>query len=143
MNRTNLLRAAYLAAAAATCGVGWLLASGRLFDFVFSLDGGSPAEFTDLFVPMQLISTGPVVVLLAAFLWLARRPRWWGKLLCAWAGLSWTGFSPMARVVAGFEGHAVPPEIGVLPLVCGLTVLAVGVLHQVLEPGFGAPKSAR
>jgi hypothetical protein len=135
VNRTNVLRAAYLAAAAATCGVGWLLASGRLFEFMFSITGEAPAGVELAVVPARIMGVAALTAFAGAFLWLARRPQWWGKLLCAWAGFSWTMFSLAIHVVA--MGQPVPTDIAVIPLVCGLTVLAAGVLHQILEPGFG------
>ena len=27
-------------------------------------------------------------------------PYWWGKVICLWAGLSWTGFAAMTFVLA-------------------------------------------
>lgn len=129
-----VLRAAYCLAMAATLALGWYLVSGQM-ERAFLVEAGSADQVQRAFPGgirlIVLVFAGvPLVGLLGAFMLLAFRPYWWGKVLCAMCGLSWTGFSLVSGVMPGGAG------VQVLPLAAAVTVLAVAVAHQIVDPRF-------
>src|SRR6516164_2390004 len=92
--RSWVLRCAYVIAFLAILAMGWLAATGVLTALVFDhvkLSSAPPMfrSFIDLIWYGQM---AVVLAMLCVSLYLVVRPRWWGKLLCALGGLSWTGF---------------------------------------------------
>lgn len=70
-------------------------------------------------------------VLGLSFLTLIWRPYAWGKLLGGFVGLVWT--------VSGLASVLLDPEPAFLPrLVPGFILMGAAVLHQVVDPRFGA-----
>jgi hypothetical protein len=129
-----VLRAAYCVAVAAVLTLGWYLVSGQM-DRAF-LAG---ADSTD---PLRQVGPGgsrtillvfaglPFIGLMGAFMLLAFRPYWWGKVLCAMCGVSWMMFSLASAAMPGGAG------IQVLPLVAAAAVFAVAIVHQIIDPRF-------
>jgi hypothetical protein len=84
-------------------------------------------------VPLTLAS-GMLLLLICAFLYMARKPYGWGKLLC-FVGFPWIWFSAFFW----FERTVLPafPYNPILlgPGLCGTTLLLVGVVLLVIDWG--------
>ncbi|MBS0297034.1 MAG: hypothetical protein JSR45_12040 [Proteobacteria bacterium] len=144
--RLLVVRVAYLFATAAVLVLSALSASGALLNSFAALDGGPSL---DTLLPKSFIlllrygGAAFTLALAALWLWLAVRPQWWGKLLCVWAGLSWTMFGAVFCMIASLVAKPVDPAALVV-LGCGLVMLTVAVVHQVVDPRlFGWSPSPR
>ena len=141
-----IMRIAYIAATAAAVVLAFIGASGALLNSLMAL-GGGPSP--DMLLPKSatlIFRYGGAAFMLAfsgLWLWLTIRPQWWGKLLCVWAGLSWTMFGAVFCMIASFVNKPVDPA-ALAVLGCGLVMLAVAVIHQVVDPRlFGWSPSPR
>ncbi len=112
-----------------------ILASGAMVGLMFdAMGGGKPAGIEVSMLQIAGYAGGAVAAALAAlFVFLSNRPHWWGKLICGWAGLSWVFFSVVFVLMAPLN-----LVVGVI-LAAGLTLLAAGVLAQVVDPRFHGP----
>jgi hypothetical protein len=130
MTRLQIQRTAYLIAALAPVGA----AGGMLgfADLVGRLGGGGPQFQTLLAVPM-VIGGGFLLLLSGLFLYLARNPRPWGKLVCI-VGFPWIGFSAIAALLSGQAGFPYSPLL-LLPGIAGATLFAVGFVLLVQDRG--------
>jgi hypothetical protein len=61
----------------------------------------APPLFRSFIDLIRYVRIAVFVMMLGVSLFLTVRPRWWGKLLCAFAGLAWIGF----RVVGLTQGQ--------------------------------------
>jgi len=133
--RVRLLQASYIVAAIATLVVGWLAVSGLLMNLMLNqmkADGGSPPpEFQSFFSSIRYAQGLLCVALAGLFAWLSTRPYWWGKLLCLWAALAWSGFGLIELLFAGFSA-----TLGWILAAAAAMVLATIVL-QIADPRFG------
>lgn len=126
MVKQNVVRGAYLLAVAGPLSLGWLSVSGRLWDLV------QFPEFLGGFLTVLAVTTGILFAAVAGlYLYLAYRPRWWGKLVCLWAGVSWIGFAGMSRLMHGGN----PVLWG--PAGAGALLLLVALVHHVADPSLG------
>lgn len=134
-HKVNLLRAAYMAAAAATLLVGWLAVWGLLGDFMIGLMksqvGGVPPEIRQFFDAIRFGQAILMIGMAGLFGFLSIRPYWWGKLLCLWAGVSWSGFGLIGWA---FGGELTPTLGGILCAAFGM--IAATVILQVVDPRF-------
>jgi hypothetical protein len=135
-----LLRIAYGAAAVAALVAGVAVVSGPLNGVFASAMGGNDQMMGALRI-MNYFQGAMLACLAALFIFLANRPFWWGKILCVWAGLAWTGFSLVARLMAA---SSLPLN---LVLAAGVTLLLAAALLQYADPRFSgtylrAPGSA-
>ncbi len=142
MRKSTILRVAYGVAVLAALAVGWLFASGRVF--AIFLAGGAP-QAAGALIPVEVAGGAALMMLVGAFLFLAVRPWWWGKLLCLWPALSWMMFG---GIIIQFKRMAVFPaamlqnmtaEVYVIPLGAGATLLLVAIVHQLVDPRFRGP----
>ncbi|MCA3724095.1 MAG: hypothetical protein IM671_08955 [Phenylobacterium sp.] len=130
--RVLVLRGAYLAAALATGVMGWFALSGRLEAMIVSITGADASTLLGLHAMIMMII--PLFGLLSGVLvFLSFRPYWWGKLLCAWAGLGWVGFGVIPSMVGA------PNSGSEMVGVAGLVMLSAAIIHQVADPRFGGP----
>jgi hypothetical protein len=144
VTRDRLIRAAYLVAALAPLGAG--VGAALFAASIFRMAGGDESFKTFALLPLGMAAAA-MVGLIALFLWLARKPRWWGKLVCL-IGLPWIMFSAMGtlimHVVPGASTGGLPfadPVLLYTPGLSGALLLAVGVTLGILDPRFGdAPK---
>ncbi len=124
----SLVRVAYVLAVPAPMAVAWFLVSGRgwaLMGLVY------PRGF-EWFATVISVSSGVTVAALSAvFLYLAYRPRWWGKIVCVFPAFAWTGFSLMSRLLGP------PSPLSWVPAAAGVLLLAVAVVHHVVDPSLG------
>lgn len=130
--KVRILRFAYWTAAAATGLMAWLAISGAIMG-VFLAAGSGAGPHPELAGAGDAMGIGSGLLLLlfaGLFVFLSFRPYWWGKLICAWAGLAWCMFGLISGVVAG------PQLTSPLVLAAGLTVLAAGLVHQLTDPRF-------
>jgi hypothetical protein len=128
------LRAAYAVAVAAALTLGWYLTSGQM-DGAFLAGAGSADELQQaipggLHTILLVFAGVPFIGLTGAFTLLAFRPYWWGKVLCAMCGISWTMFSLASAAMPGGAG------IQILPLAAGAAVFAAAIVHQIVDPRF-------
>ncbi len=70
---------------------------------------------------------------------LVLRPQWWGKLVCAFAAVSWIGFCLMGLPQGQFRFD----ETIKIILAAGVAMGCVGVLHQWLDPHIDGAKLRR
>jgi hypothetical protein len=138
---TWILRCAYALAALATAAMGWLAASGavmRLMPIQAGLTSAPPMfrTFIDLIWYVQIAG---FLILIGAIVFLIIRPLWWGKVLCAFAAVSWTGSCLMglAQGQFGFD------ETIKIILAAGATMACVAALHQWLDPRIDRAKLRR
>lgn len=130
MSRLQIQRTAYgIAALAPICAAGGMLG---FADLVGKLGGGGPEFQTLLAVPMVL-GGGFLLLLSGLFLYLARTPRPWGKLVCV-VGLPWIGFSAIVGLLSG-QGQFPYNPLLLLPGVGGLTLIAVGAVLLIHDRG--------
>jgi hypothetical protein len=133
VERTGKLRIIY---AIALVDIALLAGWGVLFDVRGLLDtarfGASAASgpfglIADAFlISGALITAAPLVFLLI-------RPMGWGKLLMPVYGLSWLFHVAIIQVLPGAAVHVVGLWA---PVVCALTMFALTVACQIIEPGF-------
>ena len=130
-----LVRGAYAISAAATAWVGWLIGSGGMIGLVHRIIAPEDADGPPVFQAFAGAAWYPPAALVFAlaglFAFLSVRPYWRGKILCVWAGLSWSLFSLSLSALAGGRDTALT---GVL--VAGLCLSATAVIHQVSDPRF-------
>ena len=130
-----LVRGAYAISAAATAWFGWLIGTGAMVGVIHRLISPEDADGPPVFHALAGAAWYPPAALMLAMAgllaFLSVRPYWWGKILCVWAGLSWTLFS---LSLAAFGGGLDPALTGVL--VAGLSLCATAVIHQVADPRF-------
>jgi hypothetical protein len=122
------LRFAYGAAVVAALLMGYIFVSGRFLD-AFG-DGVFPLE---MFQAMRPLMIGTIALLAAVLVLLVARPYFWGKLIAFWAGLSWTGFSAASTLITGWSNTVS------MTLAAGITMLAVGIIHQIIDPRWSGP----
>jgi hypothetical protein len=125
-SRTTAVRSLYVCAAGVTLLMGVLAASGVLTQVL--VDFGAPTSQAGLAKMFALAGFVPVF---GAFMFLAFRPAWWGKLLCILAGLSWIGFSLASSMVTGY--NAVLLSV----LAAGVAMFSIALAHQLLDQRFG------
>jgi len=130
--RVLVLRGAYLAAALATGAMGWFAASGRFESMMVSIMG-APASMASVLHTMSMMNVVLFGLASSVLVFLSFRPYWWGKLLCAWAGLSWSGFGLISSLIAA------PNSGSTMVGVAGVVLLATSIIHQVADPRFGGP----
>ncbi len=133
--KVRALRLIYWAAAAACEAMAWLSWSGAITKLFLSFGAGTgaPPDLADSAFT-QITDVGGGIFMAAfggLFAFLSFRPYWWGKLLCAWAGLAWSMFGLMNAVMGGWR------MTGGLVLAAGLTMVFVGIAHQIIDPRFG------
>jgi hypothetical protein len=131
MTRLQIKRTSYLIAALATL-VG---AGGGILGFVGLIGqiGGGGQQFRTLATIPMAMGGGFVLLLAGVFLYLARKPRGWGKLLCV-IGLPWIGFSTILGLLSSQGAFAYSPLL-LLPAIGGATLLAVGIVLLVQDGG--------
>jgi hypothetical protein len=142
MSRIAVQRVAYAVAALACLPVGWLVGSGQVFGLI--VPGGLPPQVRGMMMLPLGLGVAAVLALLAAFVYLAWRPQWWGKLLCALPAFPWIFFSLVARTMIGIlPGAARNPGVELLwmPAVCGATLLACAIVLQIANPRFSGPSA--
>jgi hypothetical protein len=127
-----LLRYAYVIAALATAAMGWLTASGamtRLMPMPASRVSAPPLfwAFIDYIWCVQI---GVFLTLFGVMVFHVVRPQWWGKLVCAFAAVSWNGFCLVGLARGLFHFDAAIKTI----LAAGGAMACVGALHQWLDP---------
>lgn len=111
----------YVLCASSALSLLWLLASG-------GLSGMFP---TDLFGPVVPLAEIACVALALAFLLIATRRYWWGKLLCVVVALSGIGSAALSCVME-FEA----PVAWVAA--AGFVLLSTAIVHQIAYPEFGS-----
>ncbi len=90
-----------------------------------------PPEFLAIIKPAALAGFAFVG---APLLFLVVQPYWWGKLFVLAPAFSWAGFTGAMTSITGWT------PILLIPLACAGVMLAVAVVHQMLDPRFsGAP----
>jgi len=133
-HRLLVLRVAYGAFAAAIVSLAAWMVFGPI-QKIFAL-AGAGSEFMLAFNLMAGLMTAAFVGLAAFLAW---RPYWWGKLLCALGALSWIGHGAMSVFLMPMVlGPEFPAALhGAVVGGCGLIALAAGVAHQWADPRFG------
>lgn len=128
-NALLALRAAYSAAAVGAFALAAFMYSVGVDAFLQLAEPMPPAleRFLPIVKVFQLCGLGVVGVILG---FLAFRPYWWGKILCAWAGFAWSGFGAVATFVFN------TPQLGWVSA-AGLLLLGTGIAHQLIDPRFG------
>jgi hypothetical protein len=87
--------------------------------------------------------------IVGVFLWMVRRPRWWGKLIC-FVGLPWIMFSAMGTLMAQETGSYPMTDAFFAnklalyaPGAAGALLVLIGIVLFVVDPRFSdAPKPA-
>jgi hypothetical protein len=125
-SKTTAVRSLYVCAAGVALLMGALTAFGALTQVL--ADFGAPKSQVGLAKMFALAGFVPALV---AFVFLAFRPEWWGKLLCVWAGLSWIGFSLVSATVTGFNATLMTI------LAAGVAMFVIALAHQPLDTSFG------
>ena len=123
---------AYLAAALATLISG--VTGGLGFFGIISSAGVSFGRLWPLAIAPVVLAAGVLLLLAGTFLYLARRPQGWGRIVCV-VGVPWIGFSA-ASWLMGQDLHGVtfrPILLG--PGLCGATLLLVGAVLLVTDWG--------
>jgi hypothetical protein len=131
--RVTTLRVAYAIAAIVSAALGTFFATGGGAKLMIAMmPSGEGARMFDSST-MAAMSIGQglmMAALVGVLVLLAIKPYWWGKLLCAWAGLAWSGFGLIMTVFAGYDPRST------LILVAGVTMMVVAVVHQFVDPRF-------
>jgi len=127
MTRMSVRRAAYVVAALAT------LVSGLtgLFGFAQIVPAYAMARLGVLAVLPLVLASGTLLLLVGTFVYLARNPYGWGKLLC-FAGFPWIMFSAIAWLFP--QGLYFNPIL-LGPGLCGATLLIVGLILVAVDWG--------
>jgi hypothetical protein len=130
MTRIQIQRTVYLIAALAP-----VTAAGGMLgfaDLVRQLGGGGQ-QFQALLIMPMAVGGGFLLLLSGLFLYLARQPRPWGKLVCI-VGFPWIGFSAVSALLSGQAGFPYSPLL-LLPGIGGGLLVAVGIVLLVLDRG--------
>lgn len=131
MTRLTVRRIAYVVAALAALVSG--VTGGWGFATMVSAVGAPGLFWAFAAVPI-ILATGVLAALMGVFLFIARRPYGWGKLLCL-AGLPWIGFSAVSWL-QGEVWRALPYNPLLLgPGLRGATLLIVGLFSSWLTGG--------
>ena len=129
------LRTSYLCAAAATAAMGWLAGSGALGAMMTaamqSAAVPTPSFATSFYDELRIPQVLLCACFVAGFVYLAFRPHWWGKPLCALAAVVWIGFSVQLGLVGGWQ----PTLKWVLG--AGCVMLVAAIMQQIADPGLG------
>gem|GEM_PF-1902204 len=127
-----LLRIAYGLAIASLVLVGGLTASGKVMEALLALVGETPQDFMGWEMMVAMNVTAGVLALAMAYLFvfLLRRPYWWGKLICLWVGLGWFGFGLVGLLLSGGHLTLLAVALG------GIVMLTAAILHQIADPRF-------
>ena len=131
MHRTNVRRVAYFTAALATLISG---VCGGLSLAAAMPPAGLPGLFLALAVVPVILAIGLLVLLAGAFLFMARKPYGWGKLLCL-VGFPWIFYSAIAWLRETMLRASPYNPIDVGPGLCGATLLIVGIVLIVVDWG--------
>jgi hypothetical protein len=129
--KVMLLRAAYLVGAFAALLMGWCVVSGQAVRTLTALDSSEAPPPASALQAASYFSGVVLVPFVAVFVFLSFRPYWWGKLLCAWAGLAWVMFGGMGMAEFGGRGVVLDLVLG-----AGIAMLCVGAAHQIIDPRF-------
>ncbi len=126
--KQSVIRIAYVLAVAAPLAMGWLVVSGQIWSLMrLKL----PPSF-QVFVTIITVMSGVLVAAMGAvFLYLAYRPRWWGKIICLFPAVSWLGFS----VMSGAMGP--PNPVRWVPAAAGALLLLVASVHHLTDRSLG------
>jgi hypothetical protein len=133
-SKLNLVRSGYVAVAlAVVCLLVWML----IGEPAMVLAAFGPSD--DIRLAMLWSLSCMMAAIIALFLFLAYRPYWWGKLICALAALSWIGHGAMAFALLPMLDvpDISPMAYAAVPIVSGIVALACGILHQRADPRFG------
>jgi hypothetical protein len=131
--RVSMLRAGYLLAAFGALTMAALTGSGAITNAMIAA-AHAPPHMKPVLLPGLIPEVTVGFVLFATlFVFLAFRPYWWGKLLCVWAGLSWTGFGAGSLVLLHNN------LVGGAALAGGGAVLLAALIHQIADPRFSGP----
>lgn len=117
------LRIDYVAAAIATATLGWAAFSGGVAGVLVAAKAKHGESVPSVMQNLFIYVPGTMALLgVALFLYLALRPHWLGKVLCAWAGVSWIGFAVVASKLHISSASTLSVGIaGVVMLICTLT----------------------
>jgi len=136
--RPMLMRAGYFLAVLASLVVAWLSISGHVLE-IMRFPTAGPAFFM-LVIRAAALGGGLFGLGFAGLLgYLAFRPKWWGKLVCAFAGVSWTLFSVSATLMH----RGSPSPFSLWPGAAGAVLLTCAILHHLADPTFGPPPPAK
>ncbi|MGN6366464.1 hypothetical protein [Asticcacaulis taihuensis] len=134
LTQIRMLAIAYILASIASIVLGFWCVGGAVGDLMLSVFSryGQPAppEFKTFYDMIRIPQALMMVGLCGLFIFLSFRPYWWGKLICAWAALSWLGFSGVMCLLAGYDGRLV------WILSAGAMMVLAIILHQVADPRF-------
>jgi hypothetical protein len=150
MSKASLLRTLYIVAAIDAAIMGalspWII--GAYFGSAGALSGGMSLV---IMAPALFGAGAAFIALLAGYIFLAVKPYGWGKLALCVPGFCWVGFSLAASVVSMALLNtqttiSAPPTHSqawlYVPLATGGLLLALAVLHQIIDPRWsGAPLS--
>jgi hypothetical protein len=134
MNRTTIQKTAYIIAAIATL----FGAGGGIVGFVGLM---SQMKGVGQIMPIAILPIamggGFLLLLAATFLYLARKPQPWGKLLCV-AGVPWIGFSAVGRFISQAGAFHYSPLL-LLPGIGGALLLVIGLALAIVDAGARKP----
>ena len=131
--KITLVRLAYLIAVVVVLLIGWLAFSVDLVALMgFDQMGLPPDAVGALGAFINVVNGVALVGVVAVLLYLAYRPRWWGKLLCLWPAVSWIGFAAMRH-----RGYARDSSLRLTVGVAGVAMLLVAVTHHLVDPTIG------
>lgn len=128
--RIARLRLAYGLAVAASLGMVALAGSGAVLRFMNDMAGEDLSGILPTARYLPLIQAAMLSALTGLLIFLFKRPYWWGKLLCAWAGLAWTGFGLISSLLLG------PGVVPLSALCAGVAMLVAVGLHQSADRRF-------
>jgi hypothetical protein len=132
MTSAGLRRSIYLLAAATVCIGG---ASGLVgFFLILGAFKGVPAWFWIAASVPLLLALATFVGLIWLFLYLARKPRAWGKLVCL-VGFPWIMFSTNAWLMSSWGGGFHFTPLLSVPGVAGIVLLCLAVTLLVVDRG--------
>jgi hypothetical protein len=131
MTRSTVRRIAYFVAALATLISG--VTGGLGFAAMMPADQ-VPGWLWALAVVPIILAASVLALLVGVFLFMARKPYGWGKLLC-FCGLPWIFFSAIAWLQATVLRTTPLNPIDLGPGLCGATLLIVGFLLIVVDWG--------
>jgi len=131
MTRSNVRQIAYFIAALATLISGL---SGGLGFAAMMPAAQVPGWFWALAVVPIILAVSVLALLIGVFMFMARRPYGWGKLLCL-VGLPWIFFSAIAWLQATVLRTTPFNPFDLGPGLCGATLLIVGIVLIVVDWG--------
>jgi hypothetical protein len=129
-------RAAYLCAAASVAAIAWLVGTGSLAATMISAMrlalGRVPSYEIASAQALRYPQTLLCLCYASVLLYLAYRPQWWGKLLCA-GGVIWIGFGLSVGSISGWQ----PALTWILS--AGAVMSGAAIALQIVDPrlGFG------